>query len=212
MQAWQHNPAQTLGRREGTRRRQQNRPSRKLRRHYQPLAGTTTNSTRGCACLARRRHRRQGCRHRRQGCRCQGNGSFRRRRSRQQRQGICSLNVDALLSWPGSNRNTQPRISSRNTQPLAGRPAGSRQQSQSQRRRGAAHAAARRAERGKAFRGHGRQSLDALGTEPLAGMARVPRTMRRYKDSTSAFPDIATSGAEPEPSNPSLPARVGVPE
>ena len=201
MQAWQHNPAQTLGRRECTRRRQQNRPSRKLRRHYQPLAGTTTKS-----------HRRQGCRDRRQGCRCQGNGSFRRRRSRQQRQGICSLNVDALLSWPGSNRNTQPRISSRNTQPLAGSPAGSRQQSQSQRRRGAAHAAARRAERGKAFRGHGRQSLDPLGTEPLAGMARVPRTMRRYKDSTSAFPDIATSGAEPEPPNPSLPARLGVPK
>ena len=53
MQAWQHNPAQTLGRREGTRRRQQNRPSRKLRRHYQPLAGTTKNSTRGSTCLAR---------------------------------------------------------------------------------------------------------------------------------------------------------------
>ena len=203
-QAWQHNPAQTLGRRECTRRRQQNRPSRKLRRHYQPLAGR--HRRQGCC------DRRQGCCDRRQGCCCQGNGPFRRRRSRQQRQSICSLNVDALLSWPGSNRNTQPRISSRNTQPLAGRPAGSRQQSQSQRRRGAAHAAARRAERGKAFRGHGRQSLNALGTEPLAGMARVPRTMRRYKDSTSAFPDIATSGAEPEPSNPSLPARVGVPK
>ena len=97
------------------------------------------------------------------------------------------MNVDALLSWPGSNRNTQPRISSRNPQPLAGSPAGSRQQNRSERRRGAAHAAAQRAERGKAFRGHGRQSLDALGTEPLAGMARVPRTMRRYKDSTSVF-------------------------
>ena len=48
------------------------------------------------------------------------------------------LNVDAVLPWPASNRNTQPRISSRNTQPLAGSPAGSRQQSLSQRCRGAA--------------------------------------------------------------------------
>jgi len=55
---------------------------------------------------------------------------------------MCSLNVDALLPWPASNRNTQPRISSRNTQPLEGSPAGSRQQSLSQNSRGAAHAAA----------------------------------------------------------------------
>ena len=95
------------------------------------------------------------------------------------------------LAGKGRGRSPRQNPPRRHTRPLAC----SRRQ---RRRRGAAHAAAQRAERGKAFRGHGRQSLDAVGPEPLAGMARVPRTMRRFEDATSVVPVIAASGAEPE--------------